>query len=238
MTNTETKHCVFNIIILDESGSMSSVYEAALSGTNEVLNGIGQSVTKHPGLEQLVQLVTFDSAGLKQRISLQVYTQGMQLGKDDYAPGAMTPLYDAIGATLTPLEAPLAGDSNISVVVNIITDGYENASTEYNLAAVAALIKRLREKGWQIIFMGANVDVEEVAMSMNIRHTMKFSSTHGSTSRAFGQMYMAKMEMDDMFDSNDYKIMLDEEKEGRFKTIDKDLREEEEKLRDKNPRKK
>ena len=31
---------IYNVIILDESGSMSAIYDQALSGINEVLSGI------------------------------------------------------------------------------------------------------------------------------------------------------------------------------------------------------
>ena len=36
----QTKTQVFNVIILDKSGSMENIRQAALSGFNETLNGI------------------------------------------------------------------------------------------------------------------------------------------------------------------------------------------------------
>ena len=40
MNNAEPKHNVFNLIILDESGSMESIKNATISGFNEVVQTV------------------------------------------------------------------------------------------------------------------------------------------------------------------------------------------------------
>ena len=51
----------------------------------------------------------------------------------------------------------------------IITDGMENASREYKLPTVKAMIeKQKKEFGWEFVFMGANIDAISVAGSMGI----------------------------------------------------------------------
>jgi len=55
---------IYNLIILDESGSMSSIYNHALSGINETINGIRQSQEKYPEQEHFVSIVTFEGNGM------------------------------------------------------------------------------------------------------------------------------------------------------------------------------
>ena len=73
----------------------------------------------------------------------------------------------------------MAGNDN--VLVTIVTDGYENASREYNGSAVKALVDELKAKGWVFAYIGANQDVEKVAASMSITNTMCFDTTHEGT---------------------------------------------------------
>lgn len=226
-TTNNPQPAMYHIIILDESGSMSSVYDAALTGTNEVLQAIGSGAAKHTDIMQQIQLVTFDSLGIKQRIPLQQWQDGMALQAKDYQPGQMTPLYDAIGATLTPLEAQLANSPEAAVSVTIITDGYENASQEYDAAAISALIGRLREKGWHIVFMGANVDVEEISLQLNIRHKMRFSSSDESARKAFSKISEIKEERINFYGARVLKKGTDLDKETP--DLDLDLRDEDDK---------
>ena len=96
------------------------------------------------------------------------------LTEETYVPGACTPLYDAVGRTLTKLEKELKDDENHSVIVTIITDGYENCSHEYNLAAVKSLIEHLKKGGWSFAYMGTDHDVEGVTVSLSITNVVKF----------------------------------------------------------------
>ena len=53
---------VFNLIIVDESGSMSVIREQAFTGMNETLKTIQNLQKKYSDTEQLVTLMTFDDA--------------------------------------------------------------------------------------------------------------------------------------------------------------------------------
>ena len=56
----QTKTQVFNVIILDKSGSMECIRQAAVSGFNEILNGIKKAQEKFANTqEHLVSLLTF-----------------------------------------------------------------------------------------------------------------------------------------------------------------------------------
>ena len=53
---------VFNLIIVDESGSMSVIEKQALMGLNETLETVTKMQQLHPDMEQRVTLITFDSS--------------------------------------------------------------------------------------------------------------------------------------------------------------------------------
>ena len=56
---------IFNLIILDESGSMQSIKTAALNGMNETLQSISNAQNKHEDQEHVVTLVSFNSDAVK-----------------------------------------------------------------------------------------------------------------------------------------------------------------------------
>ncbi|MGN0599429.1 MAG: hypothetical protein ACI4JK_05985 [Oscillospiraceae bacterium] len=108
--------------------------------------------------------VLFDNVDIKKVSELT--------NKEYYARG-MTALLDAIGKTVNQVAARHnnSGDSAVpaKTVVVIITDGMENASKEYKLQTVKAMIeKQKNEFGWEFVFMGANIDAISVAGSMGI----------------------------------------------------------------------
>ena len=74
----------------------------------------------------------------------------------DYSPGAMTPLYDAIGKTIAHAES-LAKDGD-KVMVMIDTDGYENASQEHTLEAIKSKVEERKAKDWAFLFMASGLD--------------------------------------------------------------------------------
>ena len=56
---------IFNLIILDESGSMQSIKQAAINGMNETVQSINEAQKKHEEQERVVTLVTFNSSAVK-----------------------------------------------------------------------------------------------------------------------------------------------------------------------------
>ena len=79
----------------------------------------------------------------------------------------MTPLYDAIGNTITAVHRMMENDRNAIASVTIITDGYENASKEYTHTAIRSLIEAYKSEGWLFAYIGADHDVEAVSFSLS-----------------------------------------------------------------------
>ena len=166
---------IHNLIIVDESGSMSSLYNVALTGMNETLETIRQAAAEAPEQTQEVTLVTFDSSHYNKIFDSVPAGETRKLTTADYHPCACTPLYDAMGRGLTELEKKVK--ENESVLVTVITDGYENASCEFTLAEIKALVERLDKAGWLFSYIGANQDSAAVGRSMGISDTLDFCAT-------------------------------------------------------------
>lgn len=174
---------VFNLIILDESGSMSCIERQALNGLNETLQTIRRAQDKFPEQEQLVSIVPFESGNirlLRDKVSIKEVND---LRPDEYNPGACTPLYDAIGFGINSIRKVVTDDD--SVLVTIITDGEENSSEEYSGKAIATIIDELKKKGWMFTYIGANQDAVSVAMTINITNAMNFVQDDEGTKAMF-----------------------------------------------------
>ena len=144
METTNSKQ-VFNLIIVDESGSMSVIRKQAFSGMNETLETIKSMQQQYPDTEQRVSLVTFDSDHTTWHYDNLPANKTASLKWESYNPGGCTPLYDAIGSAVSKVNAVAAKDSH--VLVTIITDGEENSSREWKLSAIRSLIEKLKTAG-------------------------------------------------------------------------------------------
>ena len=188
----ETKMTVYNVIILDKSGSMSSIARQAVDGVNETIGAIRSAQEKNPDQKHIVTLVAFCGCELKTIYDNVPVSEVTPLTDRDYRPCCMTPLYDAIGTTISRIHAVKGSDSKALALVTIITDGYENASREFSLRSIKALIESYKEQGWQFTYIGADHDVEQVSFSLNIDHCMKFDKTEAGTQVMFERERKAK----------------------------------------------
>ena len=172
----QTKAQVYNVIILDKSGSMESIRQAAISGFNETLNGIKKAQEKFADTqEHYVSLVAFCSCETKQIFDKVPVEDARHLTMEDYQPCCCTPLYDAMGFTLTTMRKHVKSIEDAVMVVTIITDGMENDSKEYTGAAVKQLVEQLKGEGWTFTYMGANQDSSEMgAMAKDTSTRMNF----------------------------------------------------------------
>ena len=176
---------VYNVIILDKSGSMSSIARQAVDGVNETIGSIRSAQEKNPDQEHMVTLVAFCGCELKTIYDNVPVTQAEQLTDKDYRPCCMTPLYDAIGTTISRVHALKSKGPESLALVTVITDGYENASHEFTHAAIRALIESYKEQGWQFTYIGADHDVESVSYSLSIDHHLKFDKSAAGTRTMF-----------------------------------------------------
>ena len=165
---------IFNLIIIDESGSMQSIKKEAIDSVNETIQTIRSAQKKHEDQEHYVSLVTFND-DVKTVYECVAVNEVKELTVETYQPDCCTALYDAMGISLNALRKKVAEDDK--VLVTVVTDGYENSSKEYSGKAIKALVDELKVNGWVFAYIGANQDVESVAATISITNTLKFNAT-------------------------------------------------------------
>lgn len=179
---------IFNLIILDESGSMDCIRKQTISGCNEILNTIRSAQSEYKDTQDhYVSIYVFQSGGVPSRylIENQSPEKVANIDERDYEPCGCTPLLDAIGFTVNSLRKITKTHDHAIGSVTIITDGMENSSREYTWRQISDLIDKLKGQGWNFNFIGANIDVEKVSRDMHIDNAMAFEQTNEGTNAMF-----------------------------------------------------
>jgi len=171
-------------VVLDRSGSMESCREATIAGFNQFLQAQQREAA---GGRALMSLTQFDD-----RYEINFVGEPIEnvpeLDTESYVPRGQTALHDAIGRTIHEIEAWGREHAwNERILVLIITDGQENASQEYDLPAVRALIQRKEQDGWNFAYMGANQDSFAVGGAMGVRPN--FTKDYAATDLGLGETF-------------------------------------------------
>ena len=177
------KQKIYNLIILDASGSMYSIRNAAIAGVVETIQTIRTAQEENADQEQMLSLVVFNGKHIATVYDRMPITKVSDFNEKDYQPTDNTPLYDAMGDAITNLQRHIDEEDN--ALVTIITDGYENASVEWNHQRVFQLVEGLKKKNWLFTYIGANQDALAIAKGMGIDHGMNFSSDVEGTKKMF-----------------------------------------------------
>ena len=175
-------------LVIDESGSMSPLRQATIDGANAWL-----ADQRKDGPDDLLTLVLFDAPQDPTKPRVRVLYDGVPLKEvvdltsDNYCPDGGTPLYDAIGSTISRIEGdPRSADRTVVLVV--MTDGLENASVEYTHEAIAARVEQKERDGWTIMYLGANQDAKQVAAGMHLSadFAVSYDASEAGTAMAYG----------------------------------------------------
>lgn len=155
------------VFILDRSGSMAGLESDTVGGFNAMI----EKQKKQDG-QCWVSTVLFanESKVIHDRVRLE---EIRPMTEDDYTVGGCTALIDAIGEAIHHIanihKYARAEDVPAHTVFVITTDGMENASRKYSAGEVRKTIKRMQEeKGWEFLFIGANIDAVETASRFGI----------------------------------------------------------------------
>jgi uncharacterized protein YegL len=181
----EPLHKVFNLIILDESGSMYQIQDSIISGFNEIVQTVKGVAAQYPEQKHFITLVSFNSLAIKTILENEDVSKLKPIDRNLYNPSAGTPLYDAMGNSIQHLRQLTDTLSDYNVLVTILTDGEENSSREFNGKAIKKMIDDLKQKNWTFTYIGANHDVEKFALSISITNTMKFEANEVDMKRMF-----------------------------------------------------
>ncbi len=190
MSNNTQK--IINLIIVDESGSMSSIAKPTISGFEELLSCIRSNQERYPNQEHYISFVTFNSQGIKyiSENSVPIKCFDYDLGMH-FEPSGLTPLNDAIGQSVMKLKLELKNQENYNVLVTILTDGEENCSNEFTNHSIRSLINELKVGGnWAFSFIGTDFDVEKSAIDYGIdsKRVMAFAKNEKGVKDTFDKI--------------------------------------------------
>jgi hypothetical protein len=198
MKNTKT----YYQLILDRSGSMSSCIEETIDGVNQQIRRIREINLLYPE-QMLVTSLTLFNHVITPAWKLIRHEDLSEVKYSDYHPEGFTALLDAIGISVTNLVSMVGSEvetGEASVVVVIVTDGYENASVNFTHSQVAKMIKSLEETGrWTFSYIGATLDAVTVANGLNIKthnamrfHISKSAEVFGKVSHSINSYIASK----------------------------------------------
>ena len=151
-------------ILLDRSGSMESCRDITIDAFNEYVMGLRRS----DDVDARLSLTIFDSESIDILQHAEPAKSFLELSRQNFVPRGMTPLLDAIGRAVAETDKLALRDGE-KVALVILTDGQENASKEHTKETIRALLKdRQDNKGWLVVFLGADVDAFAEAGAIGI----------------------------------------------------------------------
>lgn len=205
------------IIVLDRSGSMSTIRDDVENGLNEFI----RKQKLEPGYAR-VTFVKFDDKIETEFIRMNLTS----VEKLTLEPRNMTALYDAVGKTINEVGDRLSKLHEFErpgkVIFVIVTDGYNNASKEFTRQKVADMIAHQRDKySWQFVFIGADIDAYEEGGAIGVYANSSLSAAKNSigTKCAFeslsnkmsnyrgmsASLYCSNVQAGNFFDEDDVK---------------------------------
>jgi uncharacterized protein YegL len=161
MSNPERTLLVF---LLDRSGSMQSIKSDVEGGFAAFIDEQRQA----PG-DCAATLAQFDTEYelVYHRVPV-AEVPGLNL-----QPRGGTALLDAMGKLITDTAAQLDATPEAerpgTVIVAIMTDGYENSSREWTHQAIKSLVEQQTARGWEFLYMGADQDAIEVGARLGVQ---------------------------------------------------------------------
>lgn len=157
-------------ILVDKSGSMKANWAETIGA----INGYVETLDETKGMGKTkVTVAAFDSHGAMdyQIVRDEVKAKNWAtIAENEVQARGMTPLYDAVGKMHSQIVE--SGPKKASVL--IITDGHENSSKEITREVCGSIIKEWRDKGFDVVFMGADFDAfgQSEQVGVGVRQTI------------------------------------------------------------------
>jgi len=155
--------------ILDRSGSMDNLKEDVIGGYNFFVRKqkeVKGEVNMNLAFFNNVYDIPFPRCEIN---------KVPKLDTQNYCPRGSTALLDAIGRTITDMDATFSKLSEEEkpekVVIAILTDGQENSSVEYKKSQIVEKIAEKEKLGWEFLYLASSLAGINDALSYGISGT-------------------------------------------------------------------
>ena len=155
-------------LVMDGSGSMSSVYDLVIATINAQIDRIKME-SQDKNQATYLTVFSFEDQVHLPIINNAFIHQVNHIRLDQFKRGGSTALFDAIGEAITRFERlGVAGDPNTSFLVVTVTDGQENASRRWSRSNLQAKIRQLQGTDrWTFAFSGPRGSGAEVQRQLD-----------------------------------------------------------------------
>lgn len=201
-------------IVLDRSGSMSSIKDDTIGGFNSFL----KSQKEEEG-EATFFLAQFDNEYqiIQDNVDIK---NAKELTNETFIPRGATALYDAIGRTINSVGKFLSDlkeeERPSKVFFVVITDGMENSSFEFTSKNIKDMIEEQQNKySWKFIFIGSDINSINEANDLGFKKdfSLHFANNSKGTNALYSsmsrKMSVSRNTTEDLqcfFDQSDYDI--------------------------------
>jgi hypothetical protein len=181
----KTQKTIYHILV-DKSGSMTDCIEQTINGFNEQIAKIKEMELEFPEQLMTIGLTTFNTQ-VDHLYYMKPIAHAYTMNNENYMPSGSTAMLDAMAETmkeLSRLQEQSNNEIQTTVVMVILTDGYENASRHYTLKNVKEMVEERESLGtWTFSFLGATLDAVDVAEQMSIRRENSIAFEKGGDER-------------------------------------------------------
>jgi len=167
------------VYILDRSGSMGSNWEESMGSLKAFIKEQQKDETP----------CKFTLVGFDHDYDIFIDAKDLQEVDADnlpkFYPRGMTALYDSIGKTVMLVKERIKNTPVLErpnkVLFVITTDGFENASQEFNKHTIKDLVtKQETTDSWEFLYIGAGIDVMQDAQALGIKGANTLSTLNKS----------------------------------------------------------
>ncbi len=169
-------------LVVDKSGSMSDCIPGTIEGFNEQIASIRLLGEEFPEQEMVVGLTTFNGR-VEHKFVCAPPSDAYLMNRENYVPSGSTALLDAVGKSIALIDEKKAAaemEMPTTVVMIILTDGYENSSKSFTHPEVKRMIESRQETGsWTFSYLGATLDAVDVAERLAIKRNNSIAFEKG-----------------------------------------------------------
>ncbi len=171
-------------VLVDRSGSMATKWDETISSVN--------AYVKELTIDGYVTVAFFDDHQgakfdvVRDDVRFKEFTP---INAKESQPRGGTPLYDSLEKIVSLAEK----DDNAKTVIVVMTDGEENSSKEITRDTAKYIIKKCKDKDWQVIFLGADFDAFSQSHSVGVAQNFTINTSAGNYGNVMRDLGMKSM---------------------------------------------